>query len=166
MAEDARHGRARDAGGPCPGQGRERDLCQPHPRLTLLAPEIVEAILDGRQPAELQLDDLLQGATSQSGSLGEGHRDALAGVQSFAALPGMSKSFPEAVIGIPLHGPAGFRTLLPCGVRAPVTWGSQSSTCMKPALCASATEIVFRSGRCHYFINVTEGLIGIGSACG
>lgn len=25
-------------------------------RLTLLAPEIVEAILDGRQPAELQLD--------------------------------------------------------------------------------------------------------------
>jgi hypothetical protein len=30
-------------------------------RLTLLAPEIVEAILDGRQPAELQLDDLLRG---------------------------------------------------------------------------------------------------------
>ena len=30
-------------------------------RLTLLAPEIVEAILDGRQPAELQLDDLLTG---------------------------------------------------------------------------------------------------------
>ena len=30
-------------------------------RLTLLAPEIVEAILDGRQPAELQLDDLLSG---------------------------------------------------------------------------------------------------------
>jgi hypothetical protein len=29
--------------------------------LTLLAPEIVEAILDGRQPAELQLDDLLKG---------------------------------------------------------------------------------------------------------
>jgi hypothetical protein len=28
-------------------------------RPTLLAPEIVEAILDGRQPAELQLDDLL-----------------------------------------------------------------------------------------------------------
>ena len=28
-------------------------------RLTLLAPEIVEAILDGRQPAEMQLDDLL-----------------------------------------------------------------------------------------------------------
>ena len=31
-------------------------------RLTLLAPEIVEAILDGRQPAELQLDDLLDGS--------------------------------------------------------------------------------------------------------
>jgi len=30
-------------------------------RLALLAPEIVEAILDGRQPGELQLDDLLQG---------------------------------------------------------------------------------------------------------
>lgn len=28
-------------------------------RLTLLAPDIVEAILDGRQPAGLQLDDLL-----------------------------------------------------------------------------------------------------------
>ena len=30
-------------------------------RLTLLAPEIVEAILDGRQPVELQLDGLLNG---------------------------------------------------------------------------------------------------------
>jgi hypothetical protein len=30
-------------------------------RLTLLAPEIVEAILDGRQPSGLQLDDLLAG---------------------------------------------------------------------------------------------------------
>ena len=30
-------------------------------RLTLLAPELVEAILDGRQPAELQLGDLLEG---------------------------------------------------------------------------------------------------------
>jgi hypothetical protein len=28
-------------------------------RLTLLAPEIVQAILDGRQPAELPLEDLL-----------------------------------------------------------------------------------------------------------
>ena len=30
-------------------------------RLTLLAPEIVEAILDGRHPAEMGLDDLLPG---------------------------------------------------------------------------------------------------------
>ena len=30
-------------------------------RLTLLAPDVVEAILDGRQPADLQLDDLLEG---------------------------------------------------------------------------------------------------------
>ncbi len=29
-------------------------------RLTLLAPDIVEAILDGRQPAELQLDALMR----------------------------------------------------------------------------------------------------------
>ena len=36
-------------------------LHEPVRRLTLLAPEIVEAILDGRQPAELQLDDLLEG---------------------------------------------------------------------------------------------------------
>ena len=30
-------------------------------RLTLLAPDIAETILDGRQPAELQLDDLVEG---------------------------------------------------------------------------------------------------------
>jgi len=30
-------------------------------RLTLLCPDVVEAILDGRQPAGLQLDDLLKG---------------------------------------------------------------------------------------------------------
>ena len=30
-------------------------------RLTLLAPEIVETILDGQQSAELQLDDLIEG---------------------------------------------------------------------------------------------------------
>ena len=30
-------------------------------RLTLLAPEIVEAILNGRQSAEMQLEDLLEG---------------------------------------------------------------------------------------------------------
>lgn len=37
-----------------------RDCVSQVLRLTLLAPEIVEAILDGRQPLELQLDDLLQ----------------------------------------------------------------------------------------------------------
>jgi len=31
------------------------------PRLTRLAPGLVEAILDGRQPGELQVDDLLRG---------------------------------------------------------------------------------------------------------
>jgi hypothetical protein len=30
-------------------------------RLTLLAPDLIEAILDGRQPRELQLDDLVEG---------------------------------------------------------------------------------------------------------
>lgn len=40
-------------------------------RLTLLAPDIVEAILDGRQPAEVQLDDLLAGFPSEwKGQLG------------------------------------------------------------------------------------------------
>ena len=34
-------------------------------RLTLLAPEIVEAILDGRQPAELQLEGLPQAFPSE-----------------------------------------------------------------------------------------------------
>jgi hypothetical protein len=34
-------------------------------RLTLLAPEIVEAILDGRQPAELQLQNLPRGSRRQ-----------------------------------------------------------------------------------------------------
>ena len=43
-------------------------------RLTLLAPEIVEAILDGRQPAELQLDDLLEGFPLEW----EGQRKSLA----------------------------------------------------------------------------------------
>jgi hypothetical protein len=43
-------------------------------RLTLLAPEIVEAVLDGRQPAELQLDDLLDGFPLAW----EGQRESLA----------------------------------------------------------------------------------------
>ena len=55
-------GRARDAGGLGPGEGRRtRRTSAASCGSTLLAPEIVEAILDGRQPAELQLDDLLGG---------------------------------------------------------------------------------------------------------
>ena len=42
-------------------------------RLTLLSPHIVEAILDGRQPEGMQLDDLLKGFSiewdRQKGSL-------------------------------------------------------------------------------------------------
>lgn len=46
-------------------------------RLTLLAPEIVEAILDGRQPAEMQLADLLEGFPAQWGWQSDkmGHRE-------------------------------------------------------------------------------------------
>ena len=47
-------------------------------RLTLLAPDIVEAILDGRQPAELQLDDLLAGFSLDW----EGQRSGLGGLGS------------------------------------------------------------------------------------
>ncbi len=36
-------------------------------RLTLLAPEIVEAILDGRQPEAMRLDDLLAGVSGGVG---------------------------------------------------------------------------------------------------
>jgi hypothetical protein len=46
------------------GEGRRTVICEPSPeaeRLTLLAPEIVEAILDGRQPVALQLDGLWAG---------------------------------------------------------------------------------------------------------
>jgi hypothetical protein len=41
------------------GQGRRAALREPRVRLSRLGPEIVEPILDGRQPAEMQLDDLL-----------------------------------------------------------------------------------------------------------
>ena len=66
VAEDAGHGRACDAGGLRPGEVRRAVLYYVSRvlRLTLLAPEIVEAILDGVQPAELQLDDLLKTASA------------------------------------------------------------------------------------------------------
>ena len=34
-------------------------------RLTLLAPDIVEAILDGRQPEGMRLEDLLEGLLAE-----------------------------------------------------------------------------------------------------
>jgi hypothetical protein len=45
-------------------------------RLTLLAPDIVEAILDGQQPAELQLDELMGGIPLEWGQQAArvGHR--------------------------------------------------------------------------------------------
>ena len=52
------------AGAPAsPGHGKVVEPPQGIPRvlrLTMLAPELVESILDGRQPATLQLDDLLE----------------------------------------------------------------------------------------------------------
>ena len=51
-------------------------------RLTLLAPDIVEAILDGRQPAELQLDDLLEAFPVEW----EGQRAALARQRTLSSM--------------------------------------------------------------------------------
>ena len=57
MLDDGVHATIEDLAGPraCNATYVSRVL-----RLTLLAPEIVEAILDGRQPAELRLKDLLE----------------------------------------------------------------------------------------------------------
>jgi hypothetical protein len=52
-------------------------------RITLLAPDIVEAILDGRQPAALQLEDLMQGFPL----VWEGQRKSL--VINSPSLPGL-----------------------------------------------------------------------------
>ena len=43
------------------GLGCRAILRQPVPWLTLLAPDVVEAILDGRQPEEMRLEALLEG---------------------------------------------------------------------------------------------------------
>ena len=48
-----------NVGGPRPAKGVNATYVSRVLRLTLLAPEIVEAILDGRQPVEIQTDDLL-----------------------------------------------------------------------------------------------------------
>ena len=55
--EDAGDRRARHAGRSGQRHGRGAVLRQPVLRLKLLAPDIVEVILDGRQLADLQLDD-------------------------------------------------------------------------------------------------------------
>jgi len=52
---EAGHRRACDAGGFGAAKGVAASYVSRVLRLTMLAPEIVEAILDGRQPAELQL---------------------------------------------------------------------------------------------------------------
>ena len=57
------------------GERSHAGLREPVLRLTLLAPDIVEAILDGRQPAELRLDDLLAGFSVEW----EGQRSGLGG---------------------------------------------------------------------------------------
>ena len=44
-------------------------------RLTLLAPEIVEAILNGRQSAEVHLDDLLAVSAGMGGASAQATRD-------------------------------------------------------------------------------------------
>ena len=61
-------------------------------RLTLLAPEIVEAILDGRQPAALQLDDLLAGFPVDW----EGQRSGPRAVQDSRRAPRCSVGHPAA----------------------------------------------------------------------
>ena len=61
VAEDAGHGRAATLEDLARAKGVAPSYVSRVLRLTLLAPDIVEAILDGRQPAELQLDDLLEG---------------------------------------------------------------------------------------------------------
>ena len=61
MAEDAGRGRLRDDRGLARAKGVAPSYVSRVLRLTLLAPEIVEAILERRQPAEVGLDDLLAG---------------------------------------------------------------------------------------------------------
>ena len=61
VAEDAGHGVHATLEDLARAKGVESSYVSRILRLTLLAPEIVEAILDGRQSAEMQLDDLLKG---------------------------------------------------------------------------------------------------------
>ena len=69
-------------------------------RLTLLAPEIVEAILDGRQPAELQLDDLLEGFRWSGRRRANAWRST-----AFTRAAGVSGDFVEASANAPAAVP-------------------------------------------------------------
>ena len=57
-------GRYRSAGELAETEGVTRSSVNRLLRLTLLAPDIVEAILDGRQPKVLQLEDLIRALPS------------------------------------------------------------------------------------------------------
>lgn len=52
--------RQRPSRGNCRRLEDQPILRQPRPALTLLAPDVVEAILDGRQPAEMTLAMLME----------------------------------------------------------------------------------------------------------
>ncbi len=60
-------GRYRSAGELGEAEGVTRSFANRLLRLTLLAPDIVEAILDGRQPKALQLEDLTRSLPSAWG---------------------------------------------------------------------------------------------------
>jgi hypothetical protein len=57
-------GRYRSAGELAEAEGLTRSFVNRLMRLTLLAPDIVEAILDGRQPKDVQLEDLTRALPS------------------------------------------------------------------------------------------------------
>jgi hypothetical protein len=58
-------GRYRSAGELAEAEGLTRSFVTRLLRLTLLAPDIVDAILDGRQPNSMQLEDLTQALPSE-----------------------------------------------------------------------------------------------------
>ncbi len=67
MAKDAGHRRACALEDVARAKGVNATYVSRILRLTLLAPDIVEAILDGRQSTGLQLDDLLEGVSAGVG---------------------------------------------------------------------------------------------------
>jgi hypothetical protein len=58
-------GRYRSAGELAQAEGVTRSFVNRLLRLTLLAPDIVEAILDGRQPKAMQLEELTDALPSE-----------------------------------------------------------------------------------------------------